>query len=213
MWDEGENLSGDIGHWEVMRSTVYTDVSCGFSWTANGEVMMTQDFFNTPATCSPSCTTCGGSDGCSPNPCVCDSGNETAETVTPSASPSASSSATHSKSASATHSKTASATHSKTASATHSKTHSPSPTHNSSKASGAKAFSGSSVVTAGPAIGIFAAFGAIGAIFHFRNPIRAKYQMYAKGSSETSKVDVDQATTTTTPPLPGISLVIIPQAV
>jgi hypothetical protein len=102
MWDEGMGSSGELGHWQTMRSTLYNSVSCGFAWTSNGRVMMTQDFYDSGVTsCNPSCSTCGGSDGCSSNPCVCGTDSSlTAATQSPSPTPSQT--PTHSTSSSRT---------------------------------------------------------------------------------------------------------------
>jgi len=58
MWDEGlpsnVNSGGVTGHWENMRSTEFTHVSCGFGWVADGpakgRIFMNQDFFNNAGT-------------------------------------------------------------------------------------------------------------------------------------------------------------------
>jgi len=56
MWDEGEvGHQGATGHWLTMRSSVYTEVSCGFAWTENGRVMMIQDFSNSETEFESNC--------------------------------------------------------------------------------------------------------------------------------------------------------------
>jgi len=59
MWDEGIT-AGQKGHWETMRSTDYTTVSCGFAWLhdiyrpGQYHLWMNQDFYRTSP--SPPCT-------------------------------------------------------------------------------------------------------------------------------------------------------------
>jgi hypothetical protein len=45
MWNEGMiTNTGQKGHWKAMRSETFRYVSCGFAWSAEGRVMMRQDF-------------------------------------------------------------------------------------------------------------------------------------------------------------------------
>jgi len=65
MWDEGKNGGG--GHNGAMKNPDYSYVSCGFAWTSDGRLLITQDFTSadqSDETCSCDGKEPGSSDGC-----------------------------------------------------------------------------------------------------------------------------------------------------
>lgn len=73
MWDEGTGMPGNAaytsanGHWFNMRSSTFTQVSCGFAFDESGHVWMNQDFSaGRPASVAQTCScgAVGSADGC-----------------------------------------------------------------------------------------------------------------------------------------------------
>lgn len=73
MWDEGTGMPSNAaytsanGHWYNMRSSAFTQVSCGFAFDSRGRVWMNQDFSaGRPASVAQTCacTAAGAPDGC-----------------------------------------------------------------------------------------------------------------------------------------------------